>query len=97
MKAICKQYYPYEPIDAMTLSCQIFHTGETYEYEEIYYDKSGETETWYRVRTFDEYTKSELFTEFDFNSYFISTKKQRKIKLDNLANERDIQKMIYGE
>lgn len=97
MKALCKRYYPYEPNDVITLSYQTFHTGETYDYEEIYrFNSSGITETWYLVKYDDEYAKGELFSEFDFEFYFLSTKKQRKIKLYNLANEQDIQRMIYG-
>ena len=94
MEAICKKSYPYEPNDAITLRLQIFYSGENYKYEEIFYENSGVTETWYFVKK-NEYN-GELFTELDFNSYFISFKKQRKIKLENLANEQDINRLIYG-
>lgn len=97
MRAYCKKYYPYEPIDDFTLSRQLFYTGETYRYDELYYNGDfGMTEKWYLV-IYDEYEKAELFDKSDFDFYFIDTKKQRKIKLYNLANEQDIQRIIYGE
>ena len=61
----------------------------------IYFDRSGVTETWYRI--WKESYGSELFIDHEFHYYFVTEAELRKYKLENLANERDIQKLFYGE
>lgn len=94
MKAKCKKTYPYDSEDILKTSSQIFIKNENYEYKILNTDSC---ENWYLVQPHDEYSKSELFNESEFEIYFISSNDIRKIKLENIANEQDIQRIVYGK
>lgn len=96
MKAICKRSYPYETEQDIRTYYQLFIKGKSYEYENTYPKISDKIEEWYFVKN-DELDATETFNQIDFETFFISEKELRKIKLETLANEQDIQRIIYGE
>jgi len=84
MEAICKNYYPYDVKlqPNIKLSDQSFLTGNTYK---ITYRNFVNNQNWYQVE--NENGGRELFTEDEFNDYFLTLSEIRRLKLKKLKRK----------
>lgn len=80
MEAICKKDYPFDQNQYKNnmKDFQSFLNGKTYKCERFFHNKNY----WYRIKNEEDGT--DLFSEDEFNDYFLSIAKMRKLKIKKL-------------
>ena len=81
MEVICKCDYPFDQTQLNNMNPKYFQSfinGNAYKCERLYHKKCY----WFRIK--NEQGKDELFSESEFNDYFLSISKMRKLKIKKL-------------